>query len=51
MDTNRGLSSAGRALAWHARGQGFESPRLQNIPILAVLEMLFYAWLPPDTQI
>jgi hypothetical protein len=25
-----GLSSAGRALAWHARGQGFESPRLHT---------------------
>ena len=24
----RGFSSAGRALAWHARGQGFESPKL-----------------------
>jgi hypothetical protein len=24
----RGFSSAGRALAWQARGQGFESPKL-----------------------
>tara|TARA_X000001036_G_scaffold120886_3_gene114431 strand:+ start:881 stop:985 length:105 start_codon:yes stop_codon:yes gene_type:complete len=24
----RGCSSAGRALAWHARGQGFKSPQL-----------------------
>ena len=24
----RGLSSVGRALAWHARGRGFESHRL-----------------------
>src|SRR5665213_919087 len=26
----RGYSSAGRALAWHARGQGFESPYLHK---------------------
>ena len=26
-----GLSSVGRALAWHARGQGFDSPRLHQI--------------------
>ena len=25
---SRGISSAGRALAWHARGQGFKSPIL-----------------------
>ena len=25
---SRGFSSVGRALAWHARGQGFESPKL-----------------------
>jgi hypothetical protein len=25
-----GFSSVGRALAWHARGQGFESPKLHN---------------------
>ena len=25
-----GFSSAGRALAWHARGQGFESPKLHS---------------------
>ena len=25
-----GLSSVGRALAWHARGQGFDSPRLHQ---------------------
>ena len=24
----RGCSSVGRALAWHARGQGFNSPQL-----------------------
>ena len=28
---NRGRSSVGRALEWHSRGQGFDSPRLQNI--------------------
>src|ERR1700722_11596738 len=27
----RGFSSAGRALAWHARGQGFESPKLHRV--------------------
>ena len=27
---DRGLSSAGRALAWHARGQGFDPPRLHQ---------------------
>ena len=27
-NTIRGISSVGRALAWHARGQGFESPIL-----------------------
>jgi hypothetical protein len=26
----RGFSSVGRALAWHARGQGFESPKLHS---------------------
>jgi hypothetical protein len=26
----RGFSSAGRALAWQARGQGFESPKLHT---------------------
>ena len=26
--TCRGISSVGRALAWHARGQGFKSPIL-----------------------
>ena len=29
---HRGLSSAGRALAWHARGQGFDPPRLHHFP-------------------
>jgi integrase len=29
----RGYSSAGRALAWHARGQGFESPYLHQLKI------------------
>jgi hypothetical protein len=28
----RGLSSVGRALPLQGRGQGFESPRLHNIP-------------------
>ena len=27
---SRGISSAGRALAWHARGQGFKSPILHS---------------------
>ena len=27
----RGRSSVGRALAWHARGQGFDSPRLHHL--------------------
>src|SRR6266700_1159407 len=27
----RGFSSVGRALAWHARGQGFESPKLHQV--------------------
>jgi hypothetical protein len=31
---SRGFSSAGRALAWHARGQGFESPKLHCFPNL-----------------
>tara|TARA_B100000524_G_scaffold213340_1_gene111829 strand:+ start:382 stop:486 length:105 start_codon:yes stop_codon:yes gene_type:complete len=26
-----GCSSVGRALAWHARGQGFKSPQLHII--------------------
>ena len=26
-----GRSSAGRALAWHARGQGFDPPRLHQL--------------------
>ncbi len=30
----RGLSSVGRALAWHARGQGFDSPRLHQNPLI-----------------
>ena len=29
-----GLSSVGRALAWHARGQRFESARLHQIPVV-----------------
>ena len=28
--SDRGRSSAGRALAWHARGQGFDPPRLHH---------------------
>jgi hypothetical protein len=31
----RGFSSVGRALAWHARGQGFESPKLHTNPVIA----------------
>ena len=27
---SRGISSVGRALAWHARGQGFKSPILHS---------------------
>src|SRR6266487_1364289 len=27
-----GCSSVGRALAWHARGQGFKSPQLHSHP-------------------
>jgi hypothetical protein len=27
----RGCSSVGRALAWHARGQGFDSPQLHKV--------------------
>ena len=27
-----GCSSAGRALAWHARGQGFDPPQLHQLP-------------------
>ena len=31
--SRRGLSSAGRAPAWHAGGQGFDPPRLHQIPL------------------
>ena len=33
----RGLSSVGRALAWHARSQEFESPRLHLVDFLVGL--------------
>src|SRR5690606_34676323 len=29
----RGHSSVGRALEWHSRGQGFDSPWLHQIPV------------------
>src|SRR6266851_7431911 len=32
----RGFSSVGRALAWHARGQGFESPKLHVVVIVTI---------------
>ena len=31
MDKVRGCGAAGSALAWHARGQGFESPQLHQM--------------------
>ena len=33
---NRGISSVGRALAWHARGQGFKSPILHFSEALGI---------------
>jgi hypothetical protein len=33
----RGLSSVGRALAWHARSQEFESPRLHLVDFIVGL--------------
>lgn len=36
----RGLSSVGRALAWHARSQEFESPRLHLVDFLIGLLVL-----------
>ena len=30
----RGCSSVGRALAWHARGQGFKSPQLHKMNLV-----------------
>ena len=30
----RGRSSAGRALQWHCRGQGFDPPRLHQFPLI-----------------
>ena len=40
----RGFSSVGRALAWHARGQGFESPKLHISAVqghISILKMIF----------
>ena len=40
----RGFSSVGRALAWHARGQGFESPKLHVSTVqkhISILKMIF----------
>ena len=42
----RGLSSVGRALAWHARGRGFESHRLHLLYIIILKYMPFLADLP-----
>jgi hypothetical protein len=44
----RGISSVGRALAWHARGQEFDSPMLHHshsIVMLAKLVSVTYAFL------
>ena len=32
-----GCSSVGRALAWHARGQGFNSPQLHQMSLVTVV--------------
>ena len=36
-----GISSAGRALAWHARGQEFESPMLHKKGLQSICEPFF----------
>ncbi len=42
----RGISSVGRALAWHARGQGFKSPILHYDPPPQDLEFFISAEVP-----
>ncbi len=38
-----GYSSVGRALEWHSRGQGFESPYLHHvIPCNLIVTRIFY---------
>ena len=41
----RGLSSAGRALAWHARGRGFDPPRLHSPAPHPLAERGWAEWL------
>ena len=47
-----GISSVGRALAWHARGQGFKSPILHYLLhyklIESVLVSVFSLFVPPS---
>ena len=34
----RGISSVGRALAWHARGQEFDSPMLHHLHSVVMMD-------------
>ena len=43
----RGLSSAGRAPALHAGGQGFDPPRLHHIPEAVPTTASFHFWAHP----
>ena len=36
----RGCSSVGRALEWHSRGQGFDSPQLHQVPFVRAVAQL-----------
>src|SRR5687768_11208874 len=38
----RGVSSVGRALAWHARGQGFDSPILHKEKALQYVRLFLF---------
>ena len=44
----RGISSVGRALAWHARGQEFDSPMLHHfhsVVMMTELDSVTHAFL------
>ena len=47
----RGYSSVGRALEWHSRGQGFDSPYLHFITHIRTQTHLFWVRIPNQNQI
>ena len=41
----RGISSVGRALAWHARGQEFDSPMLHHFHSVVMMDGVGYGFI------